>query len=192
MANYHSLTDKELVNALKDGQEQAFTEIYRRYQPALLRHAQRMLGNEEECRDILQEVFIKFWDMVPHFELRVSLSAYLHTLVRNRILDLLAQNKVRLRYFHSQITHDQLLTDETDETIIENELLRIIDEEITKLPDKMRRVFELSRKEHLSHKEISEQLQISTNTVKVQINHAIRRIRKRLGANFISLIFNIL
>src|SRR5690554_4760503 len=115
MTKYGSLSDMELVDALKKGREQAFTEIYIRYQPVLLRHAQRMLANEEECRDVLQEVFTKFWTIVPDLELRISLSAYLHTLVRNRILDILDHNKVRLRFLHSQITPDKLQTFETDE-----------------------------------------------------------------------------
>ena len=81
----------------------------------------------------------------------------------------------------------------TDETIREKELKGIIEREIASLPAKMRAVFEMSRNENLSYKEIAEELCISDKTVKKQINNAIKILRKKINllviACFLCLVF---
>ncbi|GGC33307.1 DNA-directed RNA polymerase sigma-70 factor [Parapedobacter defluvii] len=181
MAAYGKYTDTELFLLVKEGNEPAFAEIYRRYWPTLLRHAQRMLNDEEECRDVLQDVFVKLLNQAPDLELKVSLSAYLHTLVRHRVLDVLDRNKVRLKYLNQLDNEEDNATAMTDDGLLEREVLRLVGEELDDMPVRMREVFELSRTEQLSHREISEKLDISTSTVKFHINHALTRLRARLG-----------
>ena len=69
-------------------------------------------------------------------------------------------------------------------------VLRIIENEIANMPGKMREIFELSRKSHLSHREIAETLGISEKTVKNQVNNALKILRTRLGLlNYLIFLF---
>ncbi|RYE13029.1 MAG: sigma-70 family RNA polymerase sigma factor [Sphingobacteriales bacterium] len=69
----------------------------------------------------------------------------------------------------------------TDHKVRESSLAAIIEKEINELPEKMREVFVLSRKHHLSHKEIALQLGIEETTVKRQISNALKILRVKLG-----------
>lgn len=75
----------------------------------------------------------------------------------------------------------------TDQQLLEQELKEAIEKEIALLPPKMREVFELSRKQDLSYKEIADQLHISDKTVKKQVNNALHILREKLDTVFTSI-----
>src|SRR5690606_3857889 len=88
-------TDRELVKLLQTGHDRAFDEIYNRYWGRLYFHAQRMLGDDEDCRDAVQEVFFTFWNRINHLSSETNISAYLHTMVRNRVLTIISRDKLK-------------------------------------------------------------------------------------------------
>jgi RNA polymerase sigma-70 factor (ECF subfamily) len=181
MANYASFSDFELVDLLKSKDHAAFEEIYQRYRSPLFLHAYRMLQDDEEARDIVQELFRTLWAKHATLSIRTTLDAYLYGAIRNRILKFIAHQKVIAKYTDSL---DKFLEEGiafTDEMVREKELIRILESEIASLPPKMREVFELSRNGLLSYKQIAEQLAISDKTVKKQINNAIRILRLKIN-----------
>ena len=187
----HLLTDQELLVLLKKGHQEAFSVIYDRYWPLLLNHSRRMLSDDEEVRDVLQEVFSGLWKSAETLEINSSLSSYLYALTRNRVLNVIAHRKVRNMHVYSLAEFMQNGHVETDHLVRTREFARIIESEIAVLPKKMRLIFELSRKEHLSYKEISEKLSVSENTVKKQISNALKILRLRLGvAVFLIMLLN--
>ncbi len=181
MRTYSAYSESELLALLKQHDERAFAEIYERYWEGLLRHANSMLKDEDEIKDVLQDVFITLWEKAYAMERTASLSAYLHTLVRNRILNMLLRSKVKDKYLTSLGHFSERVAHGTDFAIREKEMAQRIEEELDRLPEKMREVFELSRKQRLSYLEIAEKLQISQNTVKKQISNAIRQLKLKLG-----------
>ncbi|MVN20452.1 RNA polymerase sigma factor [Mucilaginibacter arboris] len=181
--------DEILFDLLKQGHIAAYKEIYDRYKSILYIHAYKMLQDEEEAKDVVQEVFIILWNKRTEINLKTFLAAYLYKAVKNRILDLIANKKVRLKYegsLQSFLLQGECLT---DYNVREKELRIIIEREISSLPAKMRTVFELSRKEHLPYKQIAQRLNISDKTVKKQVNNAIKILRLKLGSLFILLPF---
>lgn len=181
MTKYKHLDDAELVALLRDGDKIAYTEIYKRYFNVLFVHAYKKLNDDEETRDLIQELFTNLWIRREVFVLNSSLVAYLFTVVRNRVLDHHAHKNVKSRYISSLQQFIDIETVETDHRVREKELLNSIEKEIQALPRKMREVFELSRRSHFTHKEISEQLQISEQTVAKQVSNALRTLRCRFG-----------
>jgi RNA polymerase sigma-70 factor (ECF subfamily) len=177
--------DENLFFLLKEGNPIAYKKIYDRYKYALYIHAYRMLKDEEEAKDLIQELFVVLWDKRESIDVRMSLSAYLYGAVKNRVLDLIAHKKIRDNYevsLQSFLTAGNCIT---DYALREKELSSIIEREIAYLPSKMRNVFELSRNEHLSYKEIAAKLDISDKTVKKQVNNAIKILRLKLGSLYV-------
>jgi len=174
--------DQTLLKRLKKGDKVAFAVLYNRYWPLLFQRARRMLQDEEEIRDVLQDTFTTLWEKAPLIEPSASLSAYLHALVRNRILNMLLRSKVKDKYLDSLALFSEQMASPADSMIREKQMQLLIEEEVTKLPEKMREVFELSRKDRLSYNEIANKLQISQNTVKKQISNALRQLRLKLGS----------
>jgi RNA polymerase sigma-70 factor (ECF subfamily) len=181
MANYNNLSDRELTDLLRRNDQGAFTEIYHRYKWVLYLHAVKRIGNREEARDIVQELFTTLWDKRGELDLTTYLSGYLYTSVRNRIIKLISHQQVVLSYVDS-IRRTIAQTDcITDHKARENSLAEVIEKEINELPEKMREIFIMSRKRHMSHKEIANELGIAESTVKRQVSNALHILRKKLG-----------
>jgi RNA polymerase sigma-70 factor (family 1) len=181
MTTYSSYSDQELIGSLNRGDSAAFAELYDRHWGTLYVHALKMLHNEDEAKDIVQETFISLWSKAEGLELKSNLSFYLFSSVRHKVLNLIRDKKVRVGYTDLFSLYIDQFAGNVLEQIDEQELLLAIDEAIQRLPEKMRVVFELSRKGHLSHKEIAEQLNISESTVSRQVSNALKIIRSKLN-----------
>lgn len=181
MDSYGKLSDQELSDLLKSGNQFVFAEIYNRYKGVLYLHAYRMIQHREDAMDVVQELFANIWTNRETLTIKTTLSAYLYGAIRNRILDVIAHQKIVLKYTDSLqgfLDDGEMVT---DNQIREKELNRIIETEISQMPPKMREVFELSRQQNLSHKEIASQLNISDKTVKKQVNKAIKLLRLKIN-----------
>lgn len=181
MRSYQTLPDQDLFELVKLGNDTAFKTIYNRYFDVMYIHAYRKLNDREEARDVVQEVFANIWSKRTVLVLKISLQAYLYISIRNRILNIIAHK-------HVQSVHIQSLQHlinqgvcQTDYLVREKELRAIIEEEIAALPNKMQEIFEMSRNQYLSHKEIASALDLSEHTVKKQVNNALRILRTKLG-----------
>lgn len=173
--------DNELVALMQAGNQTAFVEIYNRYKGLLVAHAYKKLGNFEDARDIVQETFTAFWNKRLELNISISLSGFLYTMVSNRVLNFIKHRHIASRYASS---FEQTIKEHPNPSEIrlrEKDIEALIRKEIDSLPPKMRIVFLLSRKEHLSHREIAESLNISEATVKNHIKAALKILRLRLG-----------
>lgn len=188
MTSYRVLSDNELAELLQQGDRTAFTEIYTRYKYLLYTHAYHRLRDADEAEDLVHDLFAVLWNNRDAFTLRTHLSGYLYTAVRNRIFKLLAHKNVESAYISSFTEAAEKAVNVTDHLARENQFMSIIEREIAALPPKMREIFEMSRKQHLSHKEIAEQLSLSEQTVAKQVTNALKILRTKLGL-FTFLIF---
>ena len=180
MKLYSGLSDVELTTLLRSGDRQSFVEIYDRYWPMLFIHARRMLRDDDEATDVIQDIFTNLWAKSSEFVLQSSLSAFLYTSTRNKAIDLINRNKLKTSYLTSLQGYYEKGEFITDDVILERELINRIEEEVQRLPKKMRAIFELSRKHHLSYKQISEITQVSEGTVKKQMHNARKILRLKL------------
>lgn len=190
MNEYCSLIDDQLVNLVKSGDERAFAEIYDRYWNLMFHHILKMTGDKDETQDLVQEVFTNFWLQVEHIEPGANISGYLYVSARNKVINLVRHDKIKKNYLSSLSTFYTNHQHTVLEQISAKDLSIAIEKEIQNLPDKMREVFELSRKHYLPHKEIAKKLNISDKTVKKQIQNAIKTLRLRLNMNIFSLILS--
>jgi RNA polymerase sigma-70 factor (family 1) len=186
MIAYSRLSDNELVALLAD-EDAAFNEIYERYWSLLYRAAFNVLKDEDACLDVIQEVFIWFWEHRSNIEVR-SVKAYLLVAVKYKVANHIRNGKVR-ESFYDKIPKVEPGDGFPDEALEVKELKEMIDRFVSELPDRCQEVFLLSRNEHLTNKEIAERLGISEKTVENQINKALKRLKLNLGKFSIFLIF---
>lgn len=185
MTAYNSFSDSDLFAFLKEGEHTAFEELYNRYKHPLYLHAYRMLQDGEEAKDLVQELFSSIWAKRQSLANPTAVNAYLYGCLRNRILNVIAHQKVRGNYISSLNSYLEATSSAPDEKIIATDLIKLVENEVALLPPKMREVFEMSRKQHLSHKQIAEHLNISDKTVKKQVNNAIKILRLKINVNFL-------
>ena len=177
--------DRIHMQRLMAADELTFSYIYEQYWASLFKYVIRILPDQSDAADVIQETFITFWELREKQQHIKSIKAYLFIMARNlafkRFRMHLRQHEFQEKFiaFHSQ--WDQA----TQQSIETKDLSSLIDGEIDKLPERMREVFILSRKEHLSYQEIAEKLGISDATVKKQISNALKYLRLRIDEEYI-------
>jgi RNA polymerase sigma-70 factor, ECF subfamily len=189
MQLYQQLSDNELMAHLRNGDELAFAEVYRRYIGLLQTHAYKKLGDLDEAKDVLQDLFTHLWNKHADLPETVNLSGYLYQGMRNRILNIFAHRTVQEKYTATIAQFVETGSYSTDARVRERELAAVIEKEINLLPAKMRQVFLLSRQEHLTHFEIAQRLSISEQTVSKQVTNALKVLRLRMGSLFVLALF---
>lgn len=188
MTYYKNFSDAELTDLLKEGDNCAFIEVFDRYYILLFSFTCRRLNDKELSKDLIHDAFADIWEKRETVNIPGELGAFLFTVIKNRILDQYKHQKVTQKYadhFQHYLDNDQ---GATDYRVRHNDLSALIDREIAALPEKMRVVFELSRKATMNRKEISEYLGLPENTVKTNMHRALKILRRKLGyCSFVSI-----
>jgi RNA polymerase sigma-70 factor (family 1) len=187
MTDFNTLEEDELINLLQQEKLGAFREIYTRYWKQLYADAYKRLKNKEMAEEIVQEVFTSLWHKRGVLNIKQTLGGYLFASVSNLVIDQYRKNLVRARYKESFKLVYSETDNSTEDAILAKELEHTIEHEVNSLPDKCRSVFELSRVEHKTNKEIACELGISEKTVEHHITKALKHIRLGLG-NYLSVI----
>ena len=177
MCEYKKLSDTELVALLQSRDNNAFSEIYDRYWPSLVLHANRMVRDEDLAKDIVQEIFTQLLQQET-LHMHDTLTHYLYRAVRNRILNKIKHDKVKINYAADFLNYAKNPGTLADEELTVKELSLAIESEIQKMPAAMKEIFILSRKQYLTQKEIAKMLNLSENTVNNQIQRAIKKLRQ--------------
>ncbi len=172
--------EKDLLQKMRDGDEHAFEILYHRYKGLLYAHAFKKVGDRDEVMDIVHDVFAGLWERRDALSI-TNLSAYLYNAVRYKIIDRLSKSQSAATYMHSLSAFAAAYVANADHLVRERMLRELIAKEIASLPPRMREVFELSRNEGLSHKEIAGQLNLSEQSVRSHIKNALKILRLRIG-----------
>lgn len=181
MRTHYNIDEKDLLQKLRNGDKLAFEIIYHRYKGLLYVHVSKHLKDQEEAKDIIHDIFSNLWQNRETLHIEQNLTAYLYQSVRNRVINHQLKSQRADNYVNSFAGFLGYAQVDTDYLVREKMLRERIEMEITSLPEKMRAVFEMSRKEGLSHKEIAEQLCISEQSVRSHVKGALKILRLRLG-----------
>jgi RNA polymerase sigma-70 factor (family 1) len=181
-------SDDDLLRLMAGNDQAAFTSLYRSYWEPLFVTTVKVIGSKEDAADIVQEVFISLWNRRQDLSLTSSLTAYLHASVKYKAINYIEKNITRRNYLQTLTNMEAAPSPPSAEVLLHiKEIQELIQTVIRNMPPKMREVYQLSRQEHLSHKEIAIRLGISEETVKKHIQHALHLIKTSLGQARVSL-----
>lgn len=174
------VTDAGLLAQMQVDGQAVLTELYDRYWEQVFLYVVRVLRDEDEARDVVQETFIALWQRRAELPEIHSVKAFLIGIARYKALRTINLSLSEERH-RASLLHFFADTQRSPEAeLMAGEMERVLNEHIDRLPDRMREVFLLSRREHLSYAEIAERLQISDKTVKKQIHNALKHLRSVL------------
>lgn len=182
-ADYKEQPEEKSFKVLSESEQRTLENAYNCYWALLYKHARKVLKNDFYAEDIVQNVFLKLSNNIGNLNSEQILS-YLHTSVRNGVIDVIRKDGNKNRYVLYVERYNQEGYCTTDYHLRENQLKELIEREVSMLPPKMRDIFELSRKKFLSHKEIAETTGASEGTVKKQLYYAIKILRSKLSCMF--------
>lgn len=185
--------ENTLLKELNSGvNKMAFEQIFHNYYSSLCFFANRIVDDKDVARDLVQEMFITFWEKSTTFDSFVALKSYLYLCVKNRAFNYLQRegNRERIR---ESIGQKSFSEENTFLYELESDVLSIILSEIDKLPAQCAKVFKMSYIEQADVKTISELLHISHATIMTQRQRAKKILRRSLRHLYpvLLLLFNI-
>ena len=184
------MSDYELIEQLKQGNEQAFRRLIENYQKMVVNTCYGILHNHEDAEDVAQDVFVEVYRSVDNFRADSKLSTWLYRIAVNRSLNHIRDNK-KHRWFSSfesdvSVENKKLLqveSSKTDQPEFEPENKQravILHEAINSLPENQKVAFSLSKYEELSYQEIAEVMELSVSSVESLLFRAKKNLQKKL------------
>ncbi|WP_291529827.1 RNA polymerase sigma-70 factor [Bacteroides sp. UBA939] len=174
------MDDKELVALVKEGNNDAFSSLYRQYWGKVYNFSKLYIRSAQEVEEIVQEVFVKVWETRDRLDEAENFKGYLFIITRNLIFNNFRKSFNEDFYKVSVLDAIEESSCNIEEEIIANNLKEYIDQLIKEMPARQKEVFSLSRENHLSYKEIAGKLDISEKTVERHINEALKYLKRNI------------
>ena len=191
---HKDLTDHELIEATREGDEQAFAEIMARHRNPLTNYLYRMLNDYEEAIDLAQESFVRVYFAIERYHSNYAFSTYIYRIATN-----LAISEIRRRKRRKLFSLTGLFQFEGDEEMeyqpadqrplpeadtISGEKWDVIEKAIVSLPEKYRAPIILREIEELSYEEVASILDLGLGTTKSRISRGRGLLREKLKDYF--------
>ncbi|MEA5459288.1 RNA polymerase sigma-70 factor [Arcicella sp. LKC2W] len=175
------IQDSDILLAIRQGNERVFETIFKKHYQTLCNYACGILKDMDDAEEVVQSIFLKFWEQREEIEINVSLKSYLYRAVHNTCLNRLKHLKIQETYRqyvgdYLENTHDSA-TDILDKVELESRIANALE----KLPEQCRLIFKMSRFEELKYQEIADRLGLSIKTVENQIGKALKIMRTELS-----------
>lgn len=169
-----------LLTRLRAGDRSALRAIFEQHYPIVCSVIRRYIADPGLEKDLAQEVFVRFWEKRLQIDITSNLGAYLRRMAVNEALGhLRRKNRFAPDELPEQLPHST--TGAADEQLQASEMQQAVNRAIAALPERCRLVFQLSRYEEMTYREIADQLRISVKTVENQMGKALRSLRESLA-----------
>jgi len=175
-----SLVEKALISRVKDGDTSAFTVIFTGYYKDLVMFATRFTHNINDAEEIIQDIFVRFWEEREYVNITVSLKSFLLKTVQNKCIDWLRHNKVAGIHNDYILAGSTQMQYDTDNYVLFSELQEQIDSSLARLPEEISEAFRMNRYKGLKYHEIAKVMGVSVRTVEVRIGKALNILRNNL------------
>jgi len=170
--------DKIFFNEIQNRNIQVYEAMFMDYYPKLVRFAEGYIYDKQECEDIVQNLFLHFWENAGRITLDSSIKAYFYQSVKNRCLNHL--RNLHIHDKHNLLYLEGILNQNSTEDLQDPELIIQINAALSKIPKKMAEIIKLRFQDGKKIAEIAQLKQVSENTVKTQLQRAKEKLRKLL------------
>lgn len=168
--------EKEYLLNISKGNTKAFDSLFILHYPRVKNFIMSLVKNEEDARDLSQDVFLKIWNNREKLPEIKFFRTYLFQMSKNAVFDFFRENTPLDNYEEEY----KIKSDSLEESIEARDLEILIDTFVESMPEQRKKIYKMSRKEGLTNDEISIKLDISKRTVETHISSALKDIRKFL------------
>ena len=177
----------EIQQKVADGCVQSFGRLHQLYYSRLKAFACSMIHSTQLAEEVVEDVFVQLWVNRSHITSIENLVVYLYKATKNRSLNALtalSRSLITEGFDHLEVDVHQ--ASNPYELMVTAELMEKMNEAVNSLPPKCKMIFKLVREDSLKYKEVAEVLNISVNTIDVQMAIAVERICKALNIQKLS------
>lgn len=172
---------RKWIEAISNGDEQAFRVFFEHYYPRLYGYALTFLNSHSQSEESVADVFMKVWRNKKNIVVIKNIDHYMFRAVKNQALNYLKRKSLITVKLDEVDFEASDFFIQQDPSILDNELAIQIQTAINSLPPRSRLIFGLIRQDRLKYKEVAEQLDLSVRTVENQMNIALKKIRKKIN-----------
>jgi RNA polymerase sigma-70 factor (family 1) len=167
-----------IQDEISKGNEKAFTELYSRFHRSLYLFAMAITRSSELSEEAVEDVFLKLWNSRTHIQSIENLPVYLYVAVKNRALNAVKKRPGLVIEYPSNDAGAVPASTSADpyNLLVADEMMRSMQKAVDALPRRCKMIFRLVREDGLRYKEVAEILNISVNTIDVQMAIAVKRI----------------
>jgi RNA polymerase sigma-70 factor, ECF subfamily len=174
--------DPELIDSLRQGNQNALSILYDRYSGLVYTLALKILARKDEAEDLTHEVFLSFWKEGKYDSNRGKLSSYLCILARSRAIDRLRSQQSEqksIQRFTQNVIAEPVVPSPLDlVTLAEEQIL--VQQSLAALTEQQRQILELSYFQNLSQSEIATKIDLPLGTVKTHMRQGLIKLRQLL------------
>jgi RNA polymerase sigma-70 factor (family 1) len=172
--------DKVLIERLQKGDVEAFDMVYEKYSGKLYAFGLKYLRSTAEAEELVQSVFLKIWENYKNLKKESSFKSYLFTIAYNDICKLFRKRHYQQKFINDTLYENSQSSFNLEDGIDYKSVLEQIQQIVEKLPKRQKTIFQKSRQEGKTTKEIAEELSLFPGTVDNYISEALKFIRSRL------------
>ena len=180
------LGDVLLLTKIRNSDIAAFKEVFEQYYAALCMYASCIVRDWNDAEEVVQELFYVLWKNRKSLPMLHSLKGYLYNAVRNQSILYVEHQNVVNRYNASEKKNrsDDDCSPNPQQQMEIDELESVVENTLTKLPERCRRIFAMQRNEGKKYSEIAETLQISIKTVEADITKTLKALKAEINIYF--------
>lgn len=167
-------SEKELLERVAKGEEQAFANLVQLYSSRLYTYMYRITGNSYESEELVQDIFVQLWQTRETLTSVKNFGAYLYILSKNRATNAL-KKVIRIRNEMNRWATEQVSVS-VDDDGFQEQISNLLDQAIDALPPKQQKIWRMSRMQHMKYEAIARELDISKDTVNKALQAANKNI----------------
>jgi RNA polymerase sigma-70 factor, ECF subfamily len=192
MHDKSDIDDNLLSSGIRNDKMDSFEMLYHRYKSRIYYFSLKYLKDHDEAEDLVQTVFISLWENRKSLDESRSVKSYIYKSAVNAIYNRLKRKALLKRFIEKELQKPLQFSNITYEKIFYDDIDKSIESILGTMPLKQKMIFNLSRFDGLSHKEISEKMNLSVRTVENQIYRAIKKIKYLISMEGLYFLFIIL
>lgn len=170
-------SEEVIIKSFSEGSQAAFDWLFVHYQPLLVQFIAGFVKDSEVARDISQDIFLKIWQQREDFSAVRSFKNFLFKMAKYAIYNYFDHNLVVDKYLKRHLNAD-VVSDDPEKQLFADELQEMINLLVSKMPEKRRRIYLLSREKGYDNEKIAEMLGVSKRTVENNLSITMAEIRK--------------
>lgn len=172
--------EKQLVDKITVGSKDAYRQLFHLYGPKIHAFALSYLKNDADADELLQEVFLKLWEIRATLDSSRNIKSFLFKICINLIYDFIRRKNIEKAYLDYSYQLGSHLSDNTWQEVIYNDMLNNLNQLVKNMPEQRQRIFRLSKEDGLSNDEIAQELKLSKRTIENQLYRAVSFLKEKL------------
>lgn len=175
----HSPSDEVVAAMVQEGDQEAFGILLDRYEKKLSRYGRKFLSRKEDIQDIVQDVFVSAYQNIQSFDTSQRFSPWIYRIAHNALVNALRKKeRSPISIDLDTLIYHPIYEDGKESEREQEEMKKLIEQGLEKLPPKYREVLILHYYEDMPYKDIADILQVPAGTVGIRLKRAKERLRE--------------